>query len=351
MDIFVSKLGDGTDGSSWDKAFHSIQRALLAVPDAKGGHRVVVRPDTYREANLYTERQGVEGSYNELVGDFDGSCGSGATGWVTIDSGDPALGFKSYDWWSAIRAYTKGWSKEHADATYSSVCWDRWTLRRLYASGSDAGLFFDGTDTVVPFSVVVEDCVSIGRAFGGGVASVLSRPDEPITYRRCHLYALDYIGDTAAAYLRVENEAMPTRPDVLLEDCVLVAPQTCVKSTNYGLTPYTWTSLRRCKLIQLNFAQPEMCASSPVPPPSIITSLQRGDRMKVSFDDCFLMGYKVFGVMVEAETAKDIQYETKGDCRVYLQFKQELPEGFHRVDRWPADIFAAIAPPKLPPCQ
>ena len=43
--IHVSKLGDNSDGSTWAKAFHTIQAALLAVPDDKGGHRVVVRPD------------------------------------------------------------------------------------------------------------------------------------------------------------------------------------------------------------------------------------------------------------------------------------------------------------------
>nr|MCU0981736.1 hypothetical protein [Pirellulaceae bacterium] len=37
--IYVSKLGDNSDGSSWPKAFHTIQAALLAVPDDRGGHR------------------------------------------------------------------------------------------------------------------------------------------------------------------------------------------------------------------------------------------------------------------------------------------------------------------------
>ena len=31
--IYVSKLGDNSDGSSWAKAFHTIQAALQAVPD------------------------------------------------------------------------------------------------------------------------------------------------------------------------------------------------------------------------------------------------------------------------------------------------------------------------------
>jgi hypothetical protein len=345
MDIYVSKLGDNSTGHSWQTAFHTLQQGLLAVPDDRGGHRVLVRPDTYVEANLYTARQGVKGAYNEFVGDVDGRLGSGATGWVVIDSGDPALGFKSYDWWGPIRSYSNGWSKAHTGETFSATCWDRWALRHLYATGSDAGLFFDGTDQVRPFSVLVEDCVCIGRAFGGGVASVLSRADEPITFRRCHLWALDYIGDTAAAYLRVENQSMPAQPDVVLEDCVMAAPQACVKSTNFSFFTYTWTRLIRCQLIQLNFSQPEMAGPAGSPPAGIVTSVQRGDRMKVSFDDCLLMGYRMFGVMVETETAKDIQYETTGDCRAYVQFKQDVPAGFRRLGRWPVEAFQRLLPP------
>ena len=87
--IYVSKLGDNSDGSSWDKAFHTIQAALSAVPDAEGGHRVVVRPDKYFEPNLETAQKGAAGAYNLLVGDTDGALGSGAKGWVVVDAGDP----------------------------------------------------------------------------------------------------------------------------------------------------------------------------------------------------------------------------------------------------------------------
>jgi len=41
----------------------------------------------------------------------------------------------------------------------------------LYATGGDAGLFWDCTDKVEPFTVLVEDCISFGRAFGGGVVA------------------------------------------------------------------------------------------------------------------------------------------------------------------------------------
>jgi hypothetical protein len=72
---------------------------------------------------------------------------------VIIDSGDPSKGFKSYDWWEPIRAYSKDWSKEHTAETASSLSWDRWILDNLYVTGGDAGLFFDLTDkTGSPFS-------------------------------------------------------------------------------------------------------------------------------------------------------------------------------------------------------
>jgi len=95
--LYVSKLGDNSDGSSWAKAFTTIQAALQAVPDDQGGHRIVVRPDTYMEANLWPNQKGAAGAYNELIGDVDGALGSGTSGAVVIDCGDPAKGFKSYD--------------------------------------------------------------------------------------------------------------------------------------------------------------------------------------------------------------------------------------------------------------
>ena len=70
--------------------------------------------------------------------------------------------------------------------------------------------------------------------------------------------------------------------------------------------------------------------------------------MKISFDDCLIMGYQAFGVMLEPETVKDIQYDTTGDCRAYLQFKQNLPRGFRRLGRWPVAEFQNIVPGPRP---
>ncbi|MBT7302754.1 MAG: hypothetical protein HN849_24705 [Victivallales bacterium] len=343
MDLHVSKLGSNTDGRSWQTAFATIQQALLAVPDNAGCHRVIVRPDTYVEANLYPAQPGAEGAYNELVGDFDGRLGSGTSGWVVIDSGDAQKGFKSYDWWSTIRAYTPGWSALHTGEPFSSTGWDRWAFRRLYATGADAGIFFDGTDQVEPFSVLVEDCLGVGRAFGGGVASVRSRTGEPSVFRRCHLWSLDWWGDTSGAYVRIENPSMPDRPDILFEDCTLVGPQCSLKGGNYGFETSMWVRLQGCRLITLNFSQPQG-----TPTDGIVQSVQAGKYLKVEFEDCTLMGYKVFGVKVETDTEGEIQYTTKGSCLAYVQFQQEIPTGFHRLGPWPVEVFQSLLPPTPP---
>ncbi|MEA3365100.1 MAG: hypothetical protein U9Q79_05615, partial [Candidatus Hydrogenedentes bacterium] len=164
--FYVSKLGDHSDGRSWVTAFNTIQAALDAIPDNKGSHRIIVRSDTYMEANLAPAFPGAEGAYNELIGDVDGSLGSGSQGRTVIDSSDPGRGFKSYDWYGTLRSYKKGWSSEHTEETFSAIVWDRWAIRNLYATGGDGAWMFDTVDEREPFSVIVEDCVGIGRAFG-----------------------------------------------------------------------------------------------------------------------------------------------------------------------------------------
>ncbi len=338
--FYVSKLGDDSNGRSWATAFNTVQKALSAVPDGTGGYTIAVRPDTYMEANLFPAFKGAAGAYNTLAGDYDGSLGSGTSGWVVIDSGDPQKGFKSYDWWGTIRATSKGWSPEHTEPTFSAIGWDRWNVRRLYVTGSDAGLFWDCTDKVEPFTVVVEDCMSIGRAFGGGVGSCLSRREEPITFRRCQLWAMDFWGDTSGAYVRIENDTMPNCPDVYFEDCVMVGPQCSFKAGNYGFKTSTWASLKRCRLITLNFSQP-----AGTPTDGIIQSVEHGKYLHIDLEDCTLMGYKVFGVKVSKGTENEIQYTTRGAVQAYVQFQQDMPKGFLRLNHWPVNAFESIAPP------
>src|SRR4030042_931727 len=235
--IYVSKLGDNSDGSSWQKAFHTIQTALLTVPDDKGGHRVVIRPDTYAEANLYPAHKGAAEAYNLLVGDWDGSLGSGAAGWVVVDSGAPAVivrtnpnaptgnptfmildsgdpnketGLKSVDWWGPWRC----------DPNFSGVAWDRWIFKRIYAVGSEGGIGWDMTNQAgVEFSAIVEDCVGIGRFAGAAGIAHRNRTKEPVVFRRSYFMCLVVWGAAGAVYVRAHNSNMPEMPDAVFEDC------------------------------------------------------------------------------------------------------------------------------------
>lgn len=326
--LCVSKLGDNSDGSSWAKAFTTVQRALDAVPDDKGGHRIVIRPDIYMEANLFPSRKGAPGAYNIIESDFDGSMGSGTTGYAVIDCSDPERGLKSVDWWGPFRA----------DPTFSGVVWDRWIVRHLYVTGGDGGLFWDLPPKVEPFTIIVEDSVGIGRAFGGGVAHIISRPQEPIMFRRCHLWSLDWWGDAAGAYVRAETSAMPDHPDVTFEDCTLVGPDSALKAGNPGYSGYSRVKLKGCRLISLNFSQPRGTPSR-----GIIYSVIDGKLLHVDLEDCLLMGYKVFGA-----GKAEVSYSTKGCVQAYVQFEQPVPAGFLRLGHWPAEIFRAIVPPEPP---
>lgn len=340
--LHVSKLGDDRDGRTWATAFRSVQRALDAIPDARGGHRIVVRPDTYMEANLSPAHPGAAGAYNTLVGDFDGRLGSGATGWVVIDAGDPEKGFKSWDWWSTIRASDKHWPVGNNRETFSSIVWDRWNLRRLYTAGGDAGLFWDLTNrSGEGFTVVVEECVGTGRAFGGGVVYPTVRAGEPSVFRRCHFLALDWVGDTAAVLLGGTEKDMPGEPHAVFEDCTLVHPDNAV-ALSYA-SACARARFTRCRMVVLNFTQPEMGGKST----GILCTQghKPGGRLHVDLEDCTLAGYSLFTV---GEEGRALSHTTRGRNRAYVQFKQSVPEGFERLGAWPVDLFAAIAPPALP---
>ncbi len=348
--IYVSKRGNNSDGSSWGKAFHTIQAALLSVPDEKGGHTIIVCPGTYVEANLYTSYKGEKGAYNVLIGDTDGKLGSGSKGRIIIDSGDPQKGFKSYDFWSTIRAYDKGWRPEFTEQTFSGICWDRWILRRLYTSGSDAGFFWALTDKDGEgFTVIVEDCVGIGRAFGGGITYPVVRPDEPSIFRRCYFLALDWVGDTSAVMIGGWDETMPAYPHLILEDCILVHPDNALAMSYASYCARV--KVVRCKMIVLNFTQPEMGGKST----GIIcteghskgTIRTKGYRSKgqlhVDLEECILAGYSVF---TPGNDAKAVTYTIKGKVQAYVQFSQPVPEGFERINLWPTELFDFIAIPK-----
>lgn len=340
--FFVSKQGDNSDGSTWAKAFRSIQAALSAIPDNQGGHQIIVRPDTYNEANLHPAHRGAPGAYNALIGDFDGRLGSGAKGWVLIDSGDPVKGFKSWDWWGPIAASDKNWPTGNNKETFSSIVCDRWIFRNLYTAGGDAGLFWDLTDkSGEGFTVIVEDCVGTGRAFGGGVCYPTVRPQEPTVFRRCYFLALDWVGDTAAVLLGGWEKTMPNAPHAVFEDCTLVHPDNAV-ALSYA-SHCARGKFVNCRMIVLNFTQPEMGGKST----GIICTEkhQPTGRLHVDLEDCILAGYSL---LTPGEDSKAASYTLKGKVQVYLQFKQPLAAGFERLGLWPTELFSQMAPPRSP---
>ncbi|MBP7933252.1 MAG: hypothetical protein KA354_01275 [Phycisphaerae bacterium] len=351
--IHVSKLGDNSDGSSWAKAFQTIQAGLQAVPDDKGGHKVIVRPDTYVEANLYPAHKGAAGAYNVLVGDCDGKLGSGATGWVVIDSGCPDVvvrtdpkgatgnpsfiilpsgppekGLKSIDWWGPWKC----------DPSFSGVIWDRWEFRHLYATGSEGGIGWDMTcQANTEFSAMVDDCVGIGRFSGACVMAHVGRPNEPVLFRRSYFCCMDWWGDAGAAYVRAGHTKMPECPDAVFEDCTLVSPDNALECGYPGFDRYTRVKFTNCRMIVLNYSQPVG-----TPGTGVIHTPLDGKQLHVDLDGCTLMGYKAFGA-----GKGEISYTAK-NTKAYVQFQQKLPANIERLGLWPTETFRSIAPPERP---
>jgi hypothetical protein len=349
--LYVSKLGDDSDGSSWEKAFHTIQRALSAVPDDKGGHCIVIRPDTYAEAMLDPAHKGAKGAYNLLVGDFDGRLGSGAKGWVVVDSGAPLValrrgpsqfeidpsgdpakqtGLKCIDWYGPWRC----------EPGFSGVVWDRWIFRHIYGTGSEGGIGWDmSCQGGCEFSAVVEDCVGIGRFAGAAVMAHVGRKDEPVVFRRSYFMNLDWWGDAGGVYVRGANRSAPDYPDAIFDDCTIIGPDNALNVAWGGVdTNYTRVKFKNCRLIVLNFSQPHGTPSSGI----IYCASKEGKQLHVDLEDCILAGFKVFGTR-----SGEISYTTKGKCKAYVQFQQPVPAGFERLRFFPTELFDQLAPPKI----
>ncbi|MBI5385358.1 MAG: hypothetical protein HZA90_11810 [Verrucomicrobia bacterium] len=354
--LHVSKLGDNTDGRSWRTAFQTIQAALEAVPDDLGGHRIIIRPDTYAEANLDSKHKGAAGAYNVIEGDWDGRFGSGAKGWVVIDSGAPRVvvrtnpkaatgnptfmiltngnpdaetGLKSVDWWGPWRC----------DPAYSADGWDRWVFRRLYCTGSEGGVGWDMTcHEGVEFSAIVEDCVGLGRFAGACVMAHVGRPAEPVVFRRCYFMCLDVWGDAGAVYVRAHNKRMPSTPDAVFEDCTLIGPDNALQVGYPKFEGYTRVLFRNSRLIVMNFSQPHG-----TPATGAVYSDLAGKFLHVDFEDCTVMGYKVLG----ARDDDLFSYTTKGTNRAYVQYRQAVPKGFERLRFWPVETFNELLPPRF----
>ncbi len=179
----------------------TIQQALDAVPDGRGGHRVIIRPDTYPEANG-RRTWARPGPTTRWRGTSTAASAPGATGWVVIDSGDPEKGFKSWDWWGPIRAADHHWPHGNNRETFSSIVWDRWVLRRLYTAGSSTPACSSRTSPTAAArgspspsrtasapagrsaaASSIQPCAPAGRACSA--AATCSPSTGPATPRRC----------------------------------------------------------------------------------------------------------------------------------------------------------------------
>ena len=345
--IYVSKLGDDSDGSSWQKAFRTIQAAMDAVPDNRGGHKIVVRPGLYVEANIFSAHTGAKRSYNLLVGDHDGALGSGAKGWVIIDSSDPARGFKSVNYWSPIYGANPEvpWAKPNQVGCRG---WDRWIVRNIYMTGGDAGLFWElgnVADNSVDFTIVAENSVGIGRAFGGGVCYCsTNRPDEPSIFRGCYLMALDFEADTAAVLIGSAAKTPPKHPQAIFKNCTLVHPDNAVQlsyASNFARIKFV-----DCRLIVMNFTQPEMGGKSTGIFATDRRDFPKASGLHVDLQDTIMCGYSV---RTPGPFGKYLTYSTKGRVRAYLQYKQKVPKGIECIGLWPTELFYQLSPPRNPP--
>ena len=204
----------------------------------------------------------------------------------------------------------KHWPHGNNQETFSSIVWDRWTLRNLYTAGGDGGFFWDLTNKSGEASPsIVEDCVGTGRAFGGGVC--LSR--SCVRTSRACFGAATSSPSTGSATRRPSwwadgRRRCPSIPHVVFEDCTLVHPDNAV-AMSYA-SHCARAKFVDCRMIVLNFTQPEMGGKST----GIICTQGHAPtgRLHVDLEDCILAGYSVF---TPGEARKAVTYTTKGKAR------------------------------------
>jgi len=167
---------------------------------------------------------------------------------------------------------------------------------------------------------------------------VLGRPGEPSLFRRCHLWCLDWWGDAAGAYVRAEHPELPAHPAVVFEDCTLVGPDNALQAGNPGYAGFTRVALKGCRLVSLNFSQPQGR-----PGTGVICSTVEGRLLHVDLEDCVLMGGTILGA-----GKGEVSYRTRGDVQAYAQFQQPVPQGMHRLGHWPVEVFSTLLPPAPP---
>ena len=188
--------------------------------------------------------------------------------------------------------------------------------------------------------MIVEDCVGIGRAFGGGVCYPVLRPGEPNVFRRCYFLALDWYGDTAAVLVGGCENSMPEQPYLILEDCTLVHPDNAL-AMSYA-SKCVRVKLTGCRLMTMNFTQLELGGNNIAT--GIICTQGHGPtgRLHVDLEDCILAGYSVFTPTAQSDA---VSYTTEGKVQAYVHYRQPVPDGFERLGFGPDELYDRLAPP------
>jgi hypothetical protein len=127
-----------------------------------------------------------------------------------------------------------------------------------------------------------------------------------------------------------------------MEDCTLVHADNAL-AVSFA-SRCARARLTGCRLIVLNFTQPEMNGDKNAS--GIICTRQGAaptGRLHVDLEDCILAGYSVF---TPGADPKLITYTTKGRVQAYVHYRKPVPKGFERLGLWPVDLFGQIAPPK-----
>ena len=92
------------------------------------------------------------------------------------------------------------------------------------------------------------------------------------------------------------------------------------------------------RLIVTNFSPP-----GGKPSTGIVSAGKEG-VLHVDFEDCEMMGYKVFGSQIVNYNplGNNLSFSLKGKVRAYIQYQQVVPNGMENFGGWPVDLFNVI---------
>ena len=120
-----------------------------------------------------------------------------------------------------------------------------------------------------------------------------------------------------------------------VRDCT-GSPQ-CVEGRELRISHLYADRVDRC-LVALNSHNP------PGRPPTVSSRASRTANTSRRPDRHHAHGVQGIGV-VDTDSENAIGYTSRGAVQAYVQFQQGMPEGIHRLQQWPVEVFQSIAPP------